>query len=296
MQTAPEIIEFDLDRFIRTSGRVDLSEVDWDRVHEPELTPDEVRLLRYMMDIESHTVVFMRDLLATHAAFDPHVTAFMSCWNYEEYWHGEAFSRLLGEAGIAVAPAFDEEVESESRYPSRTSRNSWIRRTMGARGYRSHLGTLLGSAVADRDFVAIPMAWGMVNELTTARGYHWIMEQTRNATLIQVLAAISKQERRHFAFYRAQARYRMQRSSRARRLVRWSLDHVWAPVGTGVRPQSETDFVVTHLFNNPDGMELVREMDDTVSALPGLRGRRYLEDSVRTAAARLGVRLDTVIV
>jgi rubrerythrin len=291
MQTETFTEGFDLNRFIRASGRVDLSEVAWERVHDHPLSDDEIRLLRYMMDIEAHTVIFMRDLLATHAAFDPNVTAFMSCWNYEEFWHGEAFSRLLGEAGIPVAPTF-EVVSSDSDYPTRVDRIHWIRRRMGAKGYTSHLGTLLGSLVADRDFVAIPMAWGMVNELTTARGYHWIMNRTRNVTLVQVLQAISKQERRHFAFYRAQARYRMERNVRARRLVRWSLDHLWAPVGTGVRPQSETDFVVAYLFNNPDGLDLVRDMDRTISELPGLDDSHYLRTAVREAAARLGQPFD----
>ena len=97
-------IDFDLDRFIRTSDRVDLSEVEWARVADPPLTAAEVRCLRYMMDIETNTVIFLRDVLATQTAFDPDVTAFLSCWNFEELWHGEAFSRLLGEAGVPVLP------------------------------------------------------------------------------------------------------------------------------------------------------------------------------------------------
>ncbi|MGZ8565611.1 MAG: hypothetical protein ACXWXS_01020 [Actinomycetota bacterium] len=95
---------FDLDRFVRTSGRVDLSDVAWERARDVPLDRDEVRLLRYMMDIETHTVIFFRDLLATRAAFDPTITAFLSCWNFEEYWHGEAFSRLLGEARVPIPP------------------------------------------------------------------------------------------------------------------------------------------------------------------------------------------------
>jgi rubrerythrin len=278
--------EFDLDRFIRTSGRVDLSGVRWGLAREHPLTNDEVRLLRYMMDIEGHTVIFLRDLLATHAAFDPDVTAFLSCWNYEEYWHGEAFSRLLGEAGIPVAPERGEEVHADSPYPTRRARVHRIRRRLGAKGYTAHVGTLLGSAMTDRDFVAIPMTWGMVNELTTARGYHLMMDRTENQTLIQVLAAIGKQERRHFAFYRAQARRRLASSGRARRLVRWSLAHLWAPVGTGVRPQSETDFVVTHLFGDPIGAALIEEMDATIADLPGLEGSTFLREALSEALAR----------
>ena len=74
--------EFDLDRYLRASGRVDLSAVEWARIREHPVTRDEARCLTYMMDIESHTVVFLRDLLATRASFDPEVTAFLSCWVY----------------------------------------------------------------------------------------------------------------------------------------------------------------------------------------------------------------------
>jgi hypothetical protein len=283
-----QTVDFDLDRFIRTSDRVDLSKVEWDRVNDVTLTPPEVRCLLYMMDIESHTVIFLRDVLATHAAFDPAVTSFLSCWNYEELWHGEAFSRLLGEAGIRIPPDH-ETVERDSRYPSRRGRNHWIRRQLGTKGYFSHLGTLVGSAITDRDFVAIHMTWGAVNELSTLNGYHRMIAKTGNEPLTQVLQAIIKQERRHFAFYRAQAKYRLAESQRARRIVRWSMNHLWAPVGTGVRPQEETDFVASHLFGDADGAVTLKEMDDTVAALPGLEGTHYLSDAARGASERLGV-------
>ena len=86
--------EFDLDRYPRVSKRVDLSGVAWDRVRDHPLSEAEARCLAYMMDIETHTVIFLRDLLATRAAVEPDVTAFLACWVYEELWHGEAFSRF----------------------------------------------------------------------------------------------------------------------------------------------------------------------------------------------------------
>ena len=76
-----------------------------------------------------------------------------------------------------------------------------------------------------------------------------------------MLQAIIKQERRHFAFYRAQAQFRLADSARARRMVRWSMDHLWAPVGTGVRPQDETDFLASYLFGDADGAVALKEMD-----------------------------------
>jgi rubrerythrin len=278
--------EFDLDKYLRASKRVDLSAVEWARIREHSVTTAEARCLTYMMDIETHTVVFLRDLLATRASFDPEVTAFLSCWVYEELWHGEAFSRFLGEAGYRVAPTF-EDVSGDDPFPTRVDRNQWVRQKFGTKGYVSHIGTLLGSALF-RDFVAVHMTWGAVNELGTLTGYHRIIAKTEHPVLIQLLQAVIKDERRHFAFYRAQARMRLARSRQARTITRWALEHLWAPVGTGVRPQAETDFVIHSLFGDADGTVAVKEMEATLGELPGLEGSRFLTDALEGAATRLG--------
>ncbi|HEV8564647.1 MAG TPA: ferritin-like domain-containing protein [Actinomycetota bacterium] len=281
--------EFDLNKYLRASKRVDLSGVEWGRIGDHPLPPGEARCLTYMMDIESHTVIFLRDLLATRAAFDPDVTAFLSCWVYEELWHGEAFSRFLGEAGYEMAPAY-EQLAADDAYPSRRDRNAWIRRKAGAKGYFSHVGTLLGSAIF-RDFVSVHMTWGAANELTTLTAYHRLIAKTRHPILVQMLHAVIKDERRHFAFYRTQARLRLARSRQARRITRFAMERLWAPVGTGVRPQSETDSVITHLFGDADGMVAVKEMEATMAELPGLEATHFYTDAMEAAAGRLGITL-----
>ncbi len=67
------------------------------------------------------------------------------------------------------------------------------------------------------------------------------------------------------------------------------MDHLWAPVGTGLRPQEETDFVVAYLFNDPDGLVALKEMDGTIAELPGLEGTHYLSEAAERSAVRLGV-------
>jgi rubrerythrin len=280
--------QFDLDRYLRASKRVDLSCVEWDRIGESPLPPEHARCLAYMMDIESHTAIFLRDLLATRAAFDPDVTAFLSCWAYEEVWHGEAFSRFLGEAGYSLAPTY-ERVSADDPYPSRFERNRWIRRKVGGKGYLSHMGTLIGSAFV-RDFVSIHMTWGAANELTTLSSYHRLIAKTHHPQLVQMLQAIIKDERRHFAFYRSQARLRLAQSAAARRGTRWVMERLWAPVGTGVRPQSETDFVVGYLFGDAEGRAAARDMQRMMAELPGLGGTRFFLDAVSAALGRLGQR------
>ncbi|HWC32851.1 MAG TPA: ferritin-like domain-containing protein [Actinomycetota bacterium] len=275
---------FDLDRYLRASKKVDLEGVAWDRVAEHPLPVDEARCLAYMMDIESHTVVFLRDLLATRAALEPDVTAFLACWVYEELWHGEAFSRFLGEAGYQLGPD-REEVRGDAPYPSRIGRNAWIRRKLGGKGYAAHVGTMVGSLLV-KDFVALHMTWGAGNELSTLSGYQTLTRRTSHPVLIELLRRIIKDERRHFAFYRAQARMRLDRSPRARRVTRWVMERLWAPVGTGVRPQAETDFVVATLFGDADGLAAAREMDQTIAELPGFDGARLIERARGEAIGR----------
>jgi hypothetical protein len=50
------------------------------------------------------------------------------------------------------------------------------------------------------------------------------------------------------------------------------MDHLWAIVGTGVRPQAETDFVLVELFGDGDGREAALGMDRTIGELPGMGG------------------------
>src|SRR4029079_8209676 len=66
-----------------------------DAFHTHRLDADVLRCLRYMHDIELHTVCYLRDLLVTSAHRDPEITTFLTFWSYEEYWHGEAIATVL---------------------------------------------------------------------------------------------------------------------------------------------------------------------------------------------------------
>jgi hypothetical protein len=111
--------------------------------------------------------------------------------------------------------------------------------------------------------------------------------------LHQLLRKVIQDERRHFAFYRAQAKARLQRSLTARRLVRWALSNLWTPVGAGVKSEEEVDALAIYLFgDSPEGREQIREIDHTISDLPGLGGMTIVEDyldaALRRAAERPG--------
>src|SRR6185369_6921957 len=142
--------DFDLDAYLSRSGAVDLQTIDWDAVPAHPLPAEALRTLRYMQDIESHTIVYLRTLLDTRAIDDPEVATFLACWIYEETFHGIALARFLRAAG--------HEIEGRAR---------------GHRSLTQAMEARLTSWLASAwpDFVAVHMAWGAINELTTLTGY-----------------------------------------------------------------------------------------------------------------------------
>jgi hypothetical protein len=284
-------IEFDLDRYLRNSKKVDLSPIAWDQVPNFPLSDGDVMCLHYMMDIEAHTVIYLRDLLATRVAADPQITAFLSCWVYEELWHGEAFSDFLRRYGIEE-PIEPRLPDGSTPLPTRANRWRELRVKVGVGNGLGIVPTMLGSMLV-RDFAAIHMMWGAVNELTTLTGYYALIRRSEHPVLHQMLKRVIQDERRHFAFYRAQAKARMQRSPATRRIVRWVLENLWTPVGAGVKSEEEVDALALYLFgDSPEGREQIRGIDQTIAAIPGLEGlrllERYLEAAERRAAERPG--------
>jgi len=285
----PTTVEFDLDRYLRNSKKVDLSGIDWDQVPGYPLSTGDVMCLHYMMDIETHTVIYLRDLLATRVAVDPQITAFLSCWVYEELWHGEAFSDFLRSYGLEV-PAEPKLPDGSTPMPTHPNRWRNLRVRLGVGNGLGIVPTMLGSMMT-RDFAAIHMMWGAVNELTTLTGYHALMRRCDHPELHKLLRNVIQDERRHFAFYRAQAKARLQRSRTARRLVRYVLRALWTPVGAGVKSEEEVDALAIYLFGDGrEGREQIRDIDRTVSELPGLGGLTLLEDYLDDALERVAGR------
>ena len=96
---------FDIDAWVARSGALDLDAIAWSEVAKHPLPAAAVRTMTFMQDIESHTIVYLRSLLATRAIDDPEVATFLACWVHEETFHGIAISRFLEAAGHPVPPA-----------------------------------------------------------------------------------------------------------------------------------------------------------------------------------------------
>jgi hypothetical protein len=210
-----------------------------------------------MQDIESHTIIYLRSLLATRAVDDPDVATFLACWVYEETFHGLALQRFLEAAGSPVGER-----------PVPRGREPWPKRIEAA-------ATAMVSK-AWPDFCAVHMAWGAINELTTLTGYRRLAILTDHPVLVELLERIVLDESRHFFFYYRQAEMRMQCRAVAR-TVRLLVDRFWAPVGSGVQADAELRFLASYLFGGPEGRAAARKVDETIRRLPGFETVQLLE-------------------
>ena len=248
---------FDIDAYLSRSGALDLRGIDWADVPRHPVPAEAIRTLKYMQDIESHTIVYLRSLLATRAIDDPDVARFLACWVYEESFHGLALERFLAAAGHPLGPR-----------PT-------------PRGHEAPAKWLETRATAALsrlwpDFCAVHMTWGAINELTTLTGYRRLAARADHPVLSELLDRIVRDESRHFFFYYRQAEIRLQRPAVAR-VARFLVDRFWAPVGSGVQPQRELVFMARYLFSDPRGHAAARKADETIRRLPGFATVGLLE-------------------
>ena len=271
---------FDLDRYLRVSGAIKPESIDW-TLPQARLSDDALFTIAYMMDIESHTIVYLRDLLSTRVVRENEVTAFLSCWAYEEFFHSLLLRRFLATQNVAI---------DDQRFADLRSRTSLADHVI-------HPAIAILSRLT-RHFPAVHMTFGAINEISTLTGYQALIRATeipcdgsggRRSLLSTILDRIIKDERRHFAFYFNQARLRLHPPA-ARRLTAFLVRNFWTPVGVTVRGDPSMRRVCAFLFPGPTGIERLASVDRAIARLPGLEwfdlGARYAR-RVQAGAERI---------
>ncbi|MEV6494328.1 hypothetical protein AB0M20_37770 [Actinoplanes sp. NPDC051633] len=247
---------FDIDEYAATSRAVRFDDLDLDHFRDNPLPADTLRTLRYMTDVEYHTICYTRDLLTTPSHADDDVARFMVTWNREEFWHGEALAAVLRVHDIEVD--FDQLKANRLKF-------GW-KDALDPAG-QSILGRLVGP-----DFIAVHMSWGAANEFTAVSAYRRMAALATDSVLAQLLRRIAQQETKHVAFYASQARKRLAASRKAQRITRFLLNHAWAPVGSTIMDRSEVRFVFGQIMSGPEGTAEARRLDGNLSSFPGLSG------------------------
>src|ERR1700688_1145087 len=158
----PSETVFDLDRYLRVCGATKPECFDWTAA-QPLLSDDALFTIAYMMDIESHTIVYLRDLLSTRVVRDIEVTTFLSCWAYEEFFHSLLLRRFLATQDVAI---------DDRRFADLRSKTS-----LADRFIRPGIAIL---SRLTRHFPAVHMTFGAINEISTLTGYNALIRATEN--------------------------------------------------------------------------------------------------------------------
>ena len=263
-------MSFSIERYKEESRKLDTTGVAWHEVATNHLSKGDLFCLHYMMDIENHVPLYLSHLLVTCACMDPILTAFLACWNYEEMWHGENLGKLLNLYGI--------EFDTQDRIAS-------VRANLGLQNSVSLMSTMAGSWML-KDFSAVYLTIGAINELSTLTGYAALIRKSGHPVLKDLLGRIIKDERRHFAFYFNSAREWLNDNPTAQRMDRWMLNHVWVPVGQGVKKLEEVDALALYLFDDEQGEEDLLNLDEKIGKLPGLSGIKLMSKALHRARER----------
>jgi rubrerythrin len=248
----------DIAQHIAVSHKVQYDDLDWELARKVGLTRREIDSLLYFADIESQTVYYFLEVAKLQVARDPELLTFLTMWNYEEYFHSYALTRLLTECGVEVESATDRstKVRSGARLKARVED---VAQTMIAK-------------FLPKTFVALWMFWGSLQECLTTQAYEELAYETQNPVLAELCRRIAKQERRHFAYYFGQARTKLEGQSFAQRFVRWIAKKFYAPVGGGVKTDEEGARLVAQLFPGDRIFEVMSYIEKRMAQLPGMEG------------------------
>jgi rubrerythrin len=248
----------DIAQHIAVSQRVQIEDLDWDLARKHGLSATEVESLQFFADIESQTVYYFLEVAKLQVARDPELLTFLTMWNYEEYFHSHAITRIMKECGVDVENATDRstEVRQRARFKAK---------------FEDFAQTLMAKLMPKR-FVSLWMFWGALQECLTMQAYEEVIRATQNPVLAEMFKRIAKQERRHFAYYFNQARDRLQDNPKNQRFCRYIVKKFYAPVGGGVKTDAQAAELVAGLFPGERIFEVMSYIERRMAQLPGMAG------------------------
>ena len=248
----------DIAQHLAVSHKVDIEDLDWETARKIGLTKQEVDSLLYFADIESQTVHYFLEVSKLKVARDPELLTFLTMWNYEEYFHSYAITRLLRECNVTVPTAQERaaEVRSNARFKAKFEdfAQGMIAKTM------------------PRTFISLWMFWGALQECLTTQAYEELATLTKNPVLEELCRRIAKQERRHFAYYFVQSKAKLEGRSFDQKFVKWIANKFYAPVGGGVKTDEEAARTVAGLFPGNRIFEVMGYIEKRLAQLPGMEG------------------------
>jgi len=138
---------------------------------------------------------------------------------------------------------------------------------------------------APRQFLAIHMSVGVLNEWLTQMAYFTMAELAHDPVVRSALQAIGRQEAKHAGFYRRQAATLLASSWSSRLLVRqYMTTGRWVPVGGALHDRSDAAAFHQLLSSHSAFADRAARTDEKFQALAGMQGLTPIQDSLVTLA------------
>ena len=247
-----------------------LDSIPWSEVRKHEIKPELIGVLYYMRDVEKLTDVYFKELERTPTGKNAPVQAFMERWRDEESLHGDLLNRFLEEAGYPTDEKWYEKVKASIPLSNRL---------------QAYVTQPLLSVGFGRDFSAVHMTWGAINEYSTMNGYSRMRDMAKHPTLDYMLDGIMREESRHAQFYWRVAKTMLDGSPYRQKLARFFIDSFWVPVGEGSKRKQDTAMVVRTLFGGEEGMRFFdSRVTSIVRRLPGFEDCSTVTDVMAASA------------
>ena len=243
----------DIATHIAASHKIQFEDLDWELARKVGLTKTEIEILGYFADIESQTVHYFLEVSKLEVARDPELLTFLTMWNYEEYFHSYALTRLMEECGVQPETA--------------TDRSARIRENARFKAKFEDFAQGMIAKAFPKSFVALWMFWGALQECLTTQAYEELARITTNPVLAELCKRIAKQERRHFAYYYNNARERLEGQKFSQQMCKYIAMKFYAPVGGGVKTDEEGARCVAELFPGDRIFEVMGYIEKRIASI-----------------------------
>jgi hypothetical protein len=257
-----------------------ISSIPWDKVRSADFDEKYVPVLFYMRDVETLTDMYHRELVRTPTGKDPHISKFMERWGVEEITHGEVMNRFLNELGYES----DEKWQTQVRDAVTTAYKA-----------NAYMLTTLTNLIGKK-FTATHMTFGAIHEMEAAQGYRRLKTLTDHPVLNPILDAIIREESAHNQFYWSVAKLELKKNSTARKIARFVTDKFWAPVGQGSLAKKRTEYLVSTLFAEGEGLDVIdSKVTKRVRQLPGFDDITKINETIGDMARNASVPFEAAL-
>ena len=278
-ETNKEVLEW-YERQPRSLTPEFISAIPWNKVKDTTFDEKFVPILFYMRDVETLTDMYHRELRRTPTGKDPDISKFMERWGIEEITHGEVLNRFLNELGYETDEKWQLKVRSAVTF---------------AYNANAYLLTTLTNLIGKK-FTATHMTFGAIHEMEAAQGYRRLKVLTDHPVLNPILNAIIREESAHNQFYWSVARLELKKNEYAQKIARFVTEHFWAPVGQGSIAKRRTEYLVSTLFADREGLELVdTKVTKRLRQLPGFDDITKITKTISQMAENANVSFEAAL-